>query len=157
MISMRTFSRIPSFAAVVMWVFFAGRALSAESAAEITEQNGQWEMAYGDVYYRVFGYVRNQSKAPLKYVKLEMELLDKDGKVVLHHEGYNQKAESLGSVEGYESGRSAEETLKKIEPIAPGEKDLFRIGVGKDEIPKKPKFVAYRLKIVETKASAGGQ
>ena len=44
-----------------------------------------------------------------------------------------------------------EEKLKKIESLKPGEKDLFRIGVSKDDIPKKPKFKGYQLKIVEVK------
>lgn len=126
----------------------------AESPAEIVEHRGQWEMAYGDVYYRVFGYVQNKSKAPLKYVKVEIELLDKDGKVVLHYQGYNQKAQSLESVEGYESAGSQatpEEKLEKIEASAPGENDLFHVGVGKEEIAKKPKFVSYRVKIVEAR------
>ncbi|MGH7899762.1 MAG: hypothetical protein ACREQQ_17535, partial [Candidatus Binatia bacterium] len=68
---------------------------------------------------------------------------------------YNQKAEALGSVEGEGAETiakvSPEEALKKIEPIKPGEKDLFRMGVSKEDIPKKPKFKSYRLKIVEVK------
>lgn len=128
------------------------RAAYAGEPARIVEQQGRWETAYGDVYYRVLGTVQNRSKVPLKYVKLEMELLDKDGNVVLRRSGYNQKAETLEAVEGYETAggtASPEEKLEKIEPIAPGEKDGFRMGVGKGEIPKKPRFVSYRVRIVD--------
>jgi hypothetical protein len=130
------------------------RTAQAESAA-IVEQHGQWEMSYGAVYYRVFGYVENKSSKPIQYVKLQLDLVDAGGKSVYSTVGYNQKAEALGTVEGDGAETlkkaPAEETLKKVEPIKPGEKDLFRIGVSKDDIPKKPKFKTYQLKIVEVK------
>jgi hypothetical protein len=130
------------------------RTVNAEDAA-IVEQHGQWEMSYGAVYYRVFGYVENKSSKPIHYVKLELDLVDASGKPVYSTVGYNQKAEALGSVEGEGADTlkkaPPEETLKKIEPMRPGEKDLFRIGVSKDDIPKKPKFKGYHLKIVEAK------
>ena len=130
------------------------RAVRAESAA-IAEQHGQWEMSYGAVYYRVFGYVENKSSKPIQYVKLQLNLVDASGKTVYSTVGYNQRAEALGTVEGEGADTlkkaPPEETLKKIEPIKPGEKDLFRIGVSKDDIPKKPKFKTYELKIVEVK------
>ena len=131
-----------------------GRSARAEDAA-IAEQHGQWEMSYGAVYYRVFGYVQNKSAKPLHYVKLQLDLVDPSGKSVYSTVGYNQKAEALGTVEGEGADTvkqgTPEEKLKKIEPLKPGEKDLFRIGVSKDDIPKKPKFKTYQLKIVEAK------
>jgi hypothetical protein len=129
----------------------AGR---AEDAA-IVEQHGQWEMSYGAVYYRVFGYVQNKSAKPIHYVKLQLDLVDASGKSVYSTVGYNQKAEVLGGVEGEGADTvkpsSNEEKMKKVVPLKPGEKDLFRIGVSKDDIPKKPKFKTYQLKIVEVK------
>lgn len=123
--------------------------------AVIAEQHGQWEMSYGAVYYRVFGYVQNKGTKPLHYVKLQLDLVDASGKSVYSTTGYNQKAEALGTVEGEGADTvkptSQEEKMKKIEPLKPGEKDLFRIGVSKDDIPKKPKFKTYQLKIVEAK------
>ncbi|MGH7821177.1 MAG: DUF3426 domain-containing protein [Candidatus Binatia bacterium] len=126
-------------------------AASAGDAAEVVEHDGTWELAYGLVYYRVFGKVKNVSKEPLRFVKLELELLDKDGKPVLARAGYNQKAEALGDqeTEGYVETQSFEERLAKVQPIAPGETDLFRIGLAKDDIPKKPKFTTYRIRVVE--------
>ena len=130
------------------------RTARAEDAA-IVEQHGQWEISYGAVYYRVFGYVENKSSKPIYYVKLQLDLVDASGKSVYSTVAYNQKAEALGTVEGEgaETLKKAppEETLKKIEPLKPGEKGLFRIGVSKDDIPKKPKFKTYQLKIVEVK------
>ena len=124
-------------------------------AAAIVEQHGQWEMSYGAVYYRAFGYVQNKSSKPIKYVKLQLDLVDAAGKSVYSTIGFNQKAEALGTVEGEGADTvkksSPEETLKKIEALKLGEKDLFRIGVSKDDIPKKPKFKSYQLKIIEVK------
>jgi hypothetical protein len=129
---------------------------AAEAPAEdavIAEQHGQWEMSYGAVYYRVFGYVQNKSPRPIRYVKLQLDLLDAGGKSLYSVTGYNQKAESLGAVEGLGAESSTvvpvEEKLRKIESISPGEKDLFRLGVSKDDIPKKPKFKSYALRVVE--------
>jgi len=126
---------------------------SAEDEAAIVEQHGQWEISYGAVYYRVFGYVQNKSVKPVRYIKLQLDLLDGAGKSVYSTVGYNQKAEALGVVEGEgASGQSSpEEKLKKVEPLKAGEKDLFRIGISKDDIPKTPKFKSYALKIVEVK------
>ncbi len=127
----------------------------AEEAAAIATQKGQWEMSYGAVYYRVFGEVENKSKKPLQYVKLQLDLLDEDGKSVYSTIAYNQKAEVLGDVEGEGAdtlkAESPAEKLARVQPLKPGEKDLFRIGVSKDDMPKKPKFQSYGLKIVETK------
>jgi len=123
--------------------------------AVIAEQHGQWEMSYGAVYYRVFGYVQNKGTKPLHYVKLQLDLVDASGKSVYSTAGYNQKAEALGTVEGEGADTlkqvPLEEKMKKIEVLKPGDKDLFRIGVSKDDIPKKPKFKSYQLKIVEAK------
>jgi hypothetical protein len=142
--------------AVGFWLAVASAApADAADAATIAEQHGQWEMSYGAVYYRVFGYVQNNSSKPIKYVKLKLDLVDAAGKSVTSMVGYNQKAEALGIVEGEGADTltkiSPEEALKKIAPLKPGEKDLFRMGIGKDDIPKKPKFKSYQLKIVEMK------
>ena len=128
-----------------------GAAAAADESARILEHNGQWELAYGLVYYRVFGKVTNASKEPLKYVKLEIELLDKDGKPVLSRVAYNQKAEGLAEeeTEGYVQTKSFEERLAETPPLGAGEEDLFRVGIAKDDIPKNPKFRTYRVRIVE--------
>jgi hypothetical protein len=132
----------------------AARSVHAEDAA-IVEQKATWEMSYGAVYYSVHGFVQHQSQKPIHYVKLQLDLLDAGGKSVYSFTGYNQKAETLGEVEGDGSAGTAkvplDEQLKKIEPLKPGEKDLFRIGISKDDIPKKPKFKSYSVKIVEVK------
>ena len=141
--------------AASLWIVLAAAGAARGENAAIAEQHGQWEMSYGAVYYRVFGYVQNKSNAPIHYVKLQLDLVDPSGKSVYSTVAYNQKAEALGTIEGEGADTltksSVEEKLKKIEPLKPGEKDLFRIGVSKDDIPKKPKFKSYQLKIVEVK------
>ena len=139
--------------ALGLWLSLAGGARAED--AVIAEQKAAWEISYGAVYYRVFGYVQNKSQKPLHYVKLQLDLLDANGKSVYTFVGYNQKAEALGEVEGEGAEGMAkvpvEEKMKKIEPLKPGEKDLFRIGVSKDDIPKKPKFKKSSVKIIEVK------
>jgi len=141
--------------AAALWIVLATAGAARAEDAVIAEQHGQWEMSYGAVYYRVFGYVQNKSAKPIHYVKLQLDLVDPSGKSVYSSVAYNQKAEALGTIEGEGADTlvksSVEEKLKKIEPLKPGEKDLFRIGVSKDDIPKKPKFKGYQLKIVEVK------
>ena len=134
-------------------IAYAAESFSADAAALGTHK-GMWEMAYGDVYYRVVGDVENKSGKPLKYVKLQIDLLDKSGKVVKTLEGYNQKAEFLAGVDGFDMGEppeSFETKLKRVEDIPAGGKDSFRIGIGKNDIPKKPKFTSYKVRVVETK------
>ena len=142
--------------AIALWLGVAAGGWSAlAEEATIAEQHGQWEMSYGAVYYRVFGYVQNKSSKPIHYVKLQLDLVDGGGTSLYSTVGYNQKAEALGTVEGEGADTLKQvpvaEKLKKIEPLKPGDKDLFRIGVSKDDIPKKPKFKTYQLKIVEVK------
>jgi hypothetical protein len=84
-------------------------------------------------------------------VKLEVELLDRDGKPVLTRTAFNQKAEALAEEEtpGYVQEKSFEERLAATPPLGAGEEDLFRVGLAKDDIPNDPKFRSYRLRIVE--------
>ena len=122
----------------------------------IIEEHGQWEISYGTVYFRTFGTLQNKRAKPVQFVKMQLDLIDATGKSVFTFIGYNQKAETLGDVEGIGAADAEprvplEEKLKKIEPLKPGEKDLFRLGVGKDEIPKSPKFKKYTLKIIEVR------
>lgn len=137
------------------WLLAAAAPASAGEPASIASDRGMWEMAYGDVYYRVIGDVKNGSGKPLTYVKLEIDLLDADGKVVKTLHGYNQKAEFLAGVEGEGADLAGDEPFEKklarVEPIPAGGTDAFRIGIGKEEIPTKPKFKSYKVRIVETK------
>ena len=105
------------------------------------------------VYYRVFGYVQNKSAKPVHYIKLQLDLVDGAGKSVYSTVGYNQKAEALGVVEGEGASKSVRRRGEAEEGRAAESRreDLFRIGIGKDDIPKNPKFKSYTLKIVEVK------
>ncbi len=139
--------RIGGLLAVVGLLLGASQPASSDSplSATIAEHRGQWDFAGGLAYYRVFGHVGNTSDQPLRYVEVEIELIAKDGSVVQRRSGYNQKAEVLGVPE---MTGTREEKLQEIEPIQPGEQDLFRIALPKDELPANPKFTAYRIRIV---------
>jgi len=142
-------------AAVALAVGLLGVSAARAEDAAIVEQKATWEMSYGAVYYSVHGFVQNKSQKPIHYVRLQLDLLDASGKSLYKFTAYNHTAAALGEVEGEGSAGLAkvplEEKLKKIEPLKPGEKDLFRIGVSKDDIPKKPKFKSYSVKIIEVK------
>jgi hypothetical protein len=128
----------------------AGGAFGAASDAAIVEQNGEWLNNYGVVYYRVSGKVENKSAKPLKWVKVRLDLLDADGKSVWSMEGYNQKAEAMGGADdGTGMSEPNAEAMKAIEPIAPGEKDNFRLGAAKGEMPKKPKWKTWKVTLLD--------
>lgn len=122
-----------------------------EPAAKIVTQKAAWEIAYGLVLHRVVGEVENVSSAPIPYVHLKVEWLAADGTVVHAMDAFNQRAEPLGMVEAEER----KGLLSTIDPLAPGEKEIFRVAISKDEIPKTPRFVLARARIVEPEADPG--
>lgn len=138
-------------------LLFAGCLAARTSGAaapvpvEVVSHQGQWELAYGLVYYRVFGDLKNVSSEPVRFVKLRMTLLGAEGKPVLERVAYNQSAEALAEqeTEGYEETLTFAEKLAKTKPLAPGQVELFRIGLAKEDIPASPRFVRYRLEILE--------
>jgi len=134
-------------AASLVVLVLAGPAL-AEPAAKIVSQKAAWEIAYGLVLHRVIGEVENVSSKPIPYVHLKVEWLAADGTVVHAMDAFNQRAEPLGMVEA----EARKEMLATIEPLGPGEKELFRVAISKDEIPKEPRFVLARARIVEPEA-----
>lgn len=133
--------------------FLLGTNLPAWSApsepAVITDQKDEWQNVYGFLYYRVIGHVKNTSGQPLKYVKLEFEVLGPDGKVLAHQTGYNQKAQFLAEEKEEGAGAAPEEANKEPEAIAPGSNDYFGVGITKGDLPKKTRFTSYCVKVVE--------
>jgi hypothetical protein len=97
----------------------------------------------------ISGEVENSGGAPVSYVKLGYELVaDRDeGEVVLASEyGYNFRAEALRSppVEAGDVARTA----VPVQPIAPGEKDLFRMVFFRTDVPR---FDRWRVRILEVR------
>jgi hypothetical protein len=96
--------------------------------------------------FLITGKVKNTSGKPLTYIKLQFELLDEDGGVVVRDYGYNRKAEELRD-EAYESGKKALKDMN-IEPLTANAEDGFRFLFFKSDIPK---FHSYRIRLLEGK------
>ncbi len=114
------------------------------SDVTVLEHAGKWESGYGAKFYNVVGRLRNGSGVPLAYVKLRIEALDKDGKVVASTETYNESAEVLGVPEVDGKGLLAQ---GKIKQIPAGGEERFR-GSFLDE--ETPPFDTYRVTVIET-------
>ncbi len=93
----------------------------------------------------IAGQLENTSGKPLTYIKLQFELLNKDGVVVHRDHGYNRKAEALRE-EDYENGKKSLVEMN-IEPITAGARDGLRFFFFKDEVPE---FHSYRIRVLES-------
>ena len=95
-------------------------------------------IGYGAKFYNVVGRLKNASDHPLAYVKLRIDAVDKDGKVVASTETYNESAEVLGVPEVDGQALLAQ---GKIKQIAPGAEERFRGSFLEEETPP---FDTYR-------------
>jgi hypothetical protein len=118
--------------------------------AQITTHKGEWSVfasMQGDAepIFLITGKLKNISAQPLAYVKMQFELLDPEGVVIVRDYGYNRQAEALRE-EAYESGKK---TLKEmaIPPLKAGVEESFRFLFFKTDIPE---FHSYRIRIMET-------
>ena len=114
---------------------------SCVGAAEtVTVENPkfEWQNLYGAILYAASATAHNTGSAPVRAVKVRLELYDKDGHLVAQREGYNLAAEIL------------EETpakLDTVKPIPPGGSDPVRVSIDKSEIGKP--FRTAKLVVVE--------
>ena len=99
--------------------------------------------------FLISGEIENARNTPVNWVKLRYELVadTNDGEVVLASEyGYNFRAEALRSA-AVEAGR-VEPTAVPIQPLAAGEKDLFRMVFFRADVPR---FDRWRVRILEVR------
>ena len=73
---------------------------AAQQRAQLESIKTEWQNAYGAIIYTVLANVKNVSDAPIAYVKVKVQLFDKDGKLVAERAGYNAEAEILDT-EGF--------------------------------------------------------
>ena len=92
----------------------------------------EWQSAYGAIIYTVLADVENVSDHPLQSVRVKVALFDKSGALVVERDGYNAGAEILDDP----GAGSSTDKLKRVKPIAPGGKDLFRLSLDKTDIGK---------------------
>ena len=106
---------------------------AASPAIHLTRQAARWTGIGGtdaladhtQDYFVISGELQNVGRAPIAYVKLRFELLDRDGTVIASEYGYNHRAEDLRGPD-YEDGRVSRAALH-IPPLAAGERDSFRM------------------------------
>jgi len=116
----------------------------------ILTHRGEWSAFFstggsGESFFLIAGELENTSGKPLTYVKLQFELLNKDGIVVVRDYGYNRKAEGLRE-EDYEAGKKTLAEMK-IEQLSVGAKEGFRFFFFKSDIPD---FRTYRIRFLES-------
>ncbi len=119
-------------------------AIVAQQRAQLEDVRTEWQDAYGAIIYTVLANVKNVSDAPIAYVKVKVQLFDKDGKLVVERAGYNAEAEILDT-EGI--GGSFADKVKLVKPITPGGSDLFRLSLDKADIGKP--FRTTKVELVE--------
>jgi hypothetical protein len=102
-----------------------------------------------DSMFLISGELENDTKAPVTSVKIGYELLSdtSNGEVLLASEyGYNFRAEALRSP-AVEAGDIAP-TMVPVQPLAPGEKDMFRMVFFRSDVPR---FDRWRVRILEVR------
>jgi hypothetical protein len=130
------------------FVLLAATGVSAEApGAKILSHQGKWESGYGAKFYNVVGVLENTSGHALRYVKVRIEALDGDGKVLGSTETYNESAEAL-SAPGSEP--QAMLASGKVKPLAARADERFRGGFMADEFPA---VKSHRVTVVETPAA----
>lgn len=94
--------------------------------------------------YVIHGVVRNDSPAPIRFVRLRFELLDDDGKTVATQEGFNRAAESM--LDSRRFGGELDDSSIRTVAIPPGATDTFRTAFVAEETPR---FHTHRVSVVD--------
>ena len=115
-----------------------------EAGAKILHDAGKWESGYGAKFYNVVGTLQNTSGHALRYVKVRIDALDGDGKVIGSTDTYNESAEVLSAPEVDPQKMLAS---GKVKPLPAGAEERFRGGFMADELQA---VKSHRVSIVET-------
>ena len=115
-----------------------------EAGAKVLHDAGKWESGYGAKFYNVVGALENTSGHALRYVKVRIDALDGDGKVIGSTDTYNESAEVLSAPEVDPQKMLAS---GKVKPLPAGAEERFRGGFMADELPA---VKSHRVSIVET-------
>ena len=111
-------------ALAVALLCLAGPATAA-APATLSAVKTEWQNLYGAIVYTATAQVTNTGSAPLPFVKVRLQLLDKNGTVVAERIGYNLAAEALDR-----------DPMAAVKPIPPGASDPVRLSLDKSEIGK---------------------
>ena len=118
----------------------AALATCVGAAETVTVENPkfEWQNLYGAILYAASATAHNTGGAPVRAVKVPLELYDKDGHLVAQREAYNLAAEIL---------EEAPAKLDTVKPIPAGGTDPVRVSIDKSEIGKP--FRTAKLVVVE--------
>jgi hypothetical protein len=131
--------------ALLFFLLTATRGARADEAgAKVLHDAGKWESGYGAKFYNVVGTLQNTSGHALRYVKVRIDALDGDGKVIGSTDTYNESAEVLAAPE-----IDPQKILSsgKVKPLSAGAQERFRGGFMADEFPA---VKSHRVSVVET-------
>ena len=132
--------------------------MASAGGVRVVAQSARWtdlvamdELTDGaNTMFLISGEIENGGVTPVSWVKLGYELLAggaDGGDVVLASEyGYNFRAEALRSAT-VEAGEVAP-TAVPLRPLAPGERDLFRMVFFRTDVPR---FERWRVRILEVR------
>lgn len=113
----------------------------APGGVRARDVTAEWRNLYGVVVYAVNAQLENGGAAPLRAIRVRVDLLDRENAVVASGQGYNLGAEAL-----LDRPTTA---LDSLPAIAPGGRDPVRLTLDKSEIPRP--FTTARLTIVEAR------
>lgn len=124
-------------AALLLGAALAAPARAADSVT-LEGVKTEWQNLYGAIVYGASATAHNTGSAPVRAVKVRLELYDKDGKLVAQHDGYNLAAERL---------QEAPTAIDQVKPIPPGGSDPVRLSLDKSDISRP--FRTAKLVVVE--------
>jgi hypothetical protein len=121
----------------------AAAALAGTDGIRVVAHTGKWESGYGVAFYNVVGTLEVVDGTPRQFVKLTVEALDGDGKVVATETAYNETAEALSA-----PGADAAALLAsgKVTPVPAGGRQRFRTSFLKEEHPT---IASHRITVAE--------
>jgi len=131
-------------ASLPLLLVLATAAPAGDAGATILRHEGKWESGYGAKFYNVVGALKNTSGHALRYVKIRIDALDGDGKVLGSTDTYNESAEVLSAPEVDPKKILAS---GKVRALAAGGEERFRGGFMADEYPA---VKNHRVTVVET-------
>jgi hypothetical protein len=105
----------------------------------VEEVTAEWRNLYGVIVYAVNASLVNGGQAPLRAIRVRVDLLDDTGAVVATRDAYNLGAEAL-----LEKPDTAVASLK---PIAPSGRDPMRLTIDKTDISRP--FTTTRLTVLD--------
>jgi hypothetical protein len=121
-------------------LMLAAQPVNAADKVTLEDVKTEWQNLYGAIVYAASGTIKNGGTAPVRAVKVRIELFDKDGKPVAQREGYNLSAEALEEAPG---------DIDKVKPIPPGATDNLRLWIDKSDIPRP--FRTSKVTVVEVR------